>query len=176
MQRDAESAPAASRLTTRGARALLLHPVRVLRRLLAEHSSPRGLAAAGAYGAVIGAFPLIGLHTVLTIVGAKRLRLNRLVALGTCQLGFPPVVPALCIETGYYLRHGTLLTEVSMHTLWSEALERFWEWMLGACIVGPALATAVALAIYAVADGLRRSAAGASAAGGEKKAAPAGQP
>jgi uncharacterized protein (DUF2062 family) len=170
---------------TRAWRLLLLHPVSLIRALLAEHDRPRALGAAGAFGAFVGALPLIGLHTVLVYMGARRFMLNRIVALGANQLGMPPIVPALCIEIGYYLRHGTWLTEVSMRTIGREAPQRFWEWLLGALVVGPILAIAVGGAIWLLAvliqrrtpEGGEGSCAG-GARPGEKsgEAIPAGQP
>jgi len=93
---------------------------------------------------------------VLVYYGAQRLQLNRLLALGTNQLGIPPFLPALCIEVGYYLRHGTWLTEVSMRTLWREAPQRFWEWTLGAFVLGPVLAVVVGGAIWLLAVLMQR--------------------
>ena len=141
---------------TRAWRLLLLHPVRLINNLLAEHATPRSLGLAGAFGAFTGTLPIIGLHTVLVYFGAQRLKLNRLLALATNQLGMPPVVPALCIELGYYLRHGTWLTEISMRTLWREAPQRLWEWTLGTLVLGPALAVVVGGAIWLLAALIQR--------------------
>ena len=141
---------------TRAWRLLFLHPVRLINGLLAEHASPRSLALAGAFGMWAGALPLLGLHTVLVYFGAQRMQLNRLLALGANQLGMPPVVPALCIEVGYYLRHHRWLTEVSMRTLGHEAPQRFWEWMLGALLVGPAVAIVVGGSIWLLAVLIQR--------------------
>jgi uncharacterized protein (DUF2062 family) len=143
--------------TSRAYRLFLLHPIRFIRRLLAEHASPRSLGAAAALGVLVGASPLIGVHTFLVYYLACRLRLNRVMALGTNQLCMPPFVPALCIEVGYYLRHGEFLTEVSLRTLGREALERVLEWAIGACIVGPMLAVAVGGSVWVVAAYLQRS-------------------
>jgi uncharacterized protein (DUF2062 family) len=143
-------------LPTRVWRLFLLHPVRLINSLLAEHATPRSLGLAGAFGAFAGTLPILGLHTLLVYYGAQRLQLNRLLALGTNQLGLPPVLPALCIEVGYYLRHGTWLTEVSMRTLGREAAQRFWEWTLGACVVGPVLAVGVGGAIWLIAALMQR--------------------
>jgi len=145
-------------LPTRVWRLLLLHPVRLINSLLAEHASPRSLGLAGAFGVFTGTLPLFGLHTVLVYFGAQRMKLNRLLALGTNQLGIPPVVPALCIEVGYYLRHGTWLTEISMRTLGHEAPQRIWEWTLGALVVGPVLALVVGGAIWLLAARIQRRA------------------
>ena len=141
---------------TRVWRLLLLHPIRLINTLLAEHASPRSLGLAGAFGAFAGTLPILGLHTVIVYFGAQRLQLNRLLALGTNQLGFPPVVPALCIEVGYYLRHGTWLTEISMRTLGREAPQRFWEWLIGSLVIGPALAVVVGGAIWLLAAVVQR--------------------
>ena len=143
-------------LPTRVWRLFLLHPVRLISNLLAEHATPRSLGLAGAFGVFAGTLPIIGLHTVLVYYGAQRLQLNRLLALGTNQLGIPPFLPALCIEVGYYLRHGTWLTEVSMRTLWREAPQRFWEWTIGAFVVGPVLAVVVGGAIWLLAVLMQR--------------------
>ena len=143
-------------LPTRVWRLLLLHPVRLIRNLLAEHASPRSLGLAGAFGALAGALPVLGLHTVIVYFGAQRMRLNRLMALGTNQLGIPPVVPALCIEVGHYLHHGTWLTEISMRTLGREAPQRYLEWALGALFVGPALAVVAGGSVWLLAVLLQR--------------------
>jgi uncharacterized protein (DUF2062 family) len=143
-------------MTSRAYRLFLLHPVRLIKRLLAEHASPRSLAAASALGVLVGASPFLGLHTFLVYYLAARWRLNRLMALGTNQICMPPFVPALCVEAGYYLRHGEFLTEVSLRTLGREALQRFWEWLLGACLVGPALAVVVGGAVWLLAAFLQR--------------------
>lgn len=141
---------------TRMRRLLFLHPVQLIDHLLAEHAKPRSLGLAGAFGMLAGTLPIIGLHTVLVYFGAQRLQLNRLLALGTNQLCMPPVVPALCIEVGYYLRHGTWLTEISLRTLGREAPQRLWEWTLGSLLVGPALALVVGGAIWLLAALVQR--------------------
>ena len=138
-------------LPTRVWRLFLLHPVRLINNLLAEHATPRSLGLAGAFGALAGTLPIIGLHTVLVYYGAQRLQLNRLLALGTNQLGIPPFLPALCIEVGYFLCHGTWLTEVSMRTLGREAPQRLWEWALGSLVVGPVLAVVVGGGVWLLA-------------------------
>jgi uncharacterized protein (DUF2062 family) len=141
---------------TRLWRPLFLHPVRLINHLLAEHACPRDLALAGAFGAFAGALPILGLHTVIVYVGAQHFKLNRLLALGANQLGMPPFLPALCIELGYYLRHGTWLTEVSMRTLGREAPQRFLEWTIGSLIVGPVLAVVVGGSIWLLAALIQR--------------------
>lgn len=159
--------------SSRAYRLLLLHPVRLIRGLLAEHTSPRNLGGAAALGIVIGSLPFLGLHTVLVIFAARWLRLNRLLAFGTNQLCMPPFVPALCIEVGYYLRHGRFLTEITLQTIGREALERFWEWLIGSLVVGPALGAVVGVAIWLLATLQQRRGLGAEATGTEALRRPA---
>lgn len=137
-------------------RLFLLHPVRLIRFLVAEHASPRSLGLAGAFGAFVGTLPLIGLHTIIVYYGAHRFKLNRLLALGANQLGMPPVMPAICIEVGYYLRHGTWLTEISMRTLGREAPERILEWTIGSLVVAPAMGVVVGGAVWLLAVRMQR--------------------
>ncbi len=137
-----------------------LHPVRAIRVLLAEHATPGKLAAAGFTGVFLGTLPLVGIHTMAVLVAAGLLRLNRTAAVAASQLCMPPLVPALCIEAGYFLRHGRLLTEISWQTLGREGLQRLGEWILGSLLLAPLLGAIVALFIYAVAHGTRASTGG----------------
>jgi hypothetical protein len=63
----------------------------------------------------------------------------------------PPIIPALCIELGYFIRHGRFLTEISLKTIGYEGLERILEWFLGSLILGPTLGLLVGTTIYVVA-------------------------
>lgn len=134
----------------------LLRPLQSLRQLLTEHHTPAQLATAGALGVFLGALPLIACHTVAILFACGYLRLNKVAAVSASQLTMPPLVPALCIETGYFLRHGEFLTEISLETLGHQGLERLWEWLLGALLLGPLLAGAVALVVYLTAQSLLR--------------------
>jgi hypothetical protein len=73
------------------------------------------------------------------------------VALSASQLCIPPIIPALCIELGYFIRHGRFLTEISLKTIGYEGLERILEWFLGSLILGPALGLLVGTTIYVIA-------------------------
>lgn len=126
----------------------VFHPIRSLRVLLTGDNSPGRLAAAGALGVFLGALPLIAFHTVSILFSAGFLRLNKIAAVTASQLCMPPLVPALCIEAGYFMRHGSFLKEISLETLGYQGLERILEWFLGSLIVGPALAVAVAGIVY----------------------------
>ncbi len=63
----------------------------------------------------------------------------------------PPLVPALCIETGYFIRHGSFLTEISLETLGHQALERLLEWIIGSLVLAPAIAILVGGIIFLLA-------------------------
>jgi len=134
----------------------VFHPVRSVRLLLTENISPAQLAVAGGVGVVLGAAPLIACHTIAILFAAGYFRLNKVAAVSASQLCIPPLVPALCIETGYFLRHGEFLTEVSWRTLGHQGMERLYEWLLGSLLVGPLLALLVAGVIYGIAAALER--------------------
>lgn len=134
----------------------LLHPIRSLRYLLEHEATPWDLAKGGVMGVLLGASPLIGIHTLLILMVGNYFRLNRYSALAASQLCMPPFVPALCIEMGYYMRHGRFLTEFSLETLGAQVLDRFWEWFLGFWMVGPILALIVGVFILGVAHHLRQ--------------------
>jgi glycosyltransferase involved in cell wall biosynthesis len=130
----------------------LLHPIRSIGTLLTGDNTPDRLAAAGGLGILLGTFPLIAFHTLAILFAAGYLRLNKIVAVTTSQLCMPPLVPALCIETGHYLRHGAFLTEISLETLGYQAADRILEWIIGSLFLGPALAVLVGSLIYLMAQ------------------------
>jgi uncharacterized protein (DUF2062 family) len=130
--------------------------LRSLSALLTDNNSPEQLAAAGALGVFMGALPLIGCQTVTTLFAANFLRLNKMMALATGQICIPPLVPALCIEVGYFIRHGRFLTEISLRTIGYQALERVFEWFLGSLILGPILGIFTGAVIYVAALFLKR--------------------
>ena len=135
----------------------LRHPIRSIKKLLTQKMSPGKLAAAGALGVLLGTLPLIGIHTITILFAAGFFRLNRMVALSTSQVCMPPLVPALCIETGYFLRHGKFLTEISLQTLGYQALERCYEWLVGSILLAPVLAVLIAGVIYIMASFIKRT-------------------
>jgi len=136
-------------------RVSVLHPIRSLRRLLEENAAPSGLAISSALGVTLGAFPLFFCHTLVILGVAGYFRLNKITALAASQLCMPPMVPALCIEAGYFMRHGKILTEISLETLGYQALERIWEWLLGSLLVAPAMGLVAGALVYALAMAVR---------------------
>jgi uncharacterized protein (DUF2062 family) len=141
---------------TTGETVSVLRPIRSLRTLLTENTSPARLAAAGALGVFLGTLPLIAFHTIAILFAAGFLRLNKVAAVSASQVCMPPLVPALCIEAGYFMRHREFLTEISLRTLGYQGLERLWEWLLGSLLLAPLLALVVGAVIYVMALMLRR--------------------
>lgn len=123
----------------RGPGVSVFAPRRSVRLILAQSASAPQLAYAVVLGVVLGAAPLIGFQTLTILFAAGYFRLNRVAAVGASQLCMPPLVPALCIEVGYYMRHGVFLTEISWQTLGRQGIERLYEWMIGSLLVGPLL-------------------------------------
>lgn len=115
------------------------HPIQSLKILLTNNLPPGQLAAAGGLGVFLGTLPLIGFHTILILFAAGFFRLNKMVALSTSQLCMPPLVPAFCIEIGFFIRHGKFLTEISLRTLGYQGIERLFEWVIGSLILAPLL-------------------------------------
>jgi uncharacterized protein (DUF2062 family) len=128
----------------------ILHPVDSLKTLLRRNVSPKQLALSAGLGMFLGSLPLIACQTLTILVTANYFRLSKFAALSTSQLCIPPLVPALCIELGYFIRHGRFLTEISLRTIGYEGLERIFEWIIGAFILGPILGILVGGIVYVV--------------------------
>jgi glycosyltransferase involved in cell wall biosynthesis len=127
------------------------HPVNSIKALLTENTTPEKIAIAGALGVFMGALPLIACHMIIIILVSSFFRLNKVIALSTSQLGMPPFMPAICIETGYYFRNGCFLTELSVETLGYQAIDRVYEWFLGSLFIGPLVALIVGLIMFIMA-------------------------
>lgn len=143
--------------TDREGRVTALSPLRSLRVLLSHDATPKSIAFGVAIGVALGTLPLIGLHSIAILLVAGALKVNKIAGLAASQLCIPPFVPALCIEAGYYLRHGTFLTEVSLRTLGYEALQRLWEWLLGSLVLAPTFAVLLGGATWLLAVSVQRS-------------------
>ena len=137
---------------------LLRHPVLFFRQLLCEHASPAELGKAAALGVFIGATPAFSLHTVIIIFAARRMRMNVVMAVASQNVCIPPFVPFLCVELGYFIRHGQWLQELSMDAWVYQAHLRIWEWLLGSLVAGPVLAALVGFLVFNLAVLVRRKA------------------
>jgi glycosyltransferase involved in cell wall biosynthesis len=127
---------------------LLRHPGKVLRLLLQENATPEGLAMSAAIGLFLGVLPILFAHTLVILYVSLRLNLNKIVALNVQHLAMPPLVPALCIEVGYFMRHGHWLTDLSFATVFEQFSSRLYEWFLGSLIIAPLFAVLIGAAVF----------------------------
>jgi len=125
--------------------------------LLRENATPPLLGISAGVSTFLAILPLISCHMLVILYVSCRLRLNKVMALSIQNLFMPPLTPFLCIELGYYLRHGEFLRELSMQTVVYELHQRFWEWLLGSLIIAPVAAIAVGFIVYAVAKRLQKA-------------------
>lgn len=124
------------------------HPGKLLKMLLMENVTPAGLAMSAAVGTFLAVLPLLFVHTVVILYVATRLHLNKIVAVNVQHFFIPPFVPALCIEVGYYIRHGRWLMDISFATVFSQFHERLIEWFLGSLIIAPISAVLMGIAVF----------------------------
>lgn len=136
-------------------RQLLSHPTSFFNALLLEHASPVELGTAAAVGVFLATLPLIALHTVVIVYVATRLSLNRVMAVAIQNLCMPPFVPFVCVELGYFMRHGRWLRELTWAAWGQQAPQRVWEWLLGSLVVGPLLAAITGLLVFGSASWLQ---------------------
>ena len=134
----------------------LRHPLLALRELLVENATPGGLAAAAGVGAFCSTLPLPGFHTAAILYAAVRLHLNKIMAVNIQHFFMPPLVPLLCIETGYFIRHGCWLTEITFDTVCKQLGSRIIEWWIGAAVLVVPLSLLTALIVYVAALLIRR--------------------
>ena len=114
-------------------------------------------ALSAAWGIFCGSIAFIGIRQIGLFWGAGWWNLNRLLCVSFEKLCVGPLVPALCIEVGYFLRHGHWLTEFTLTTLGKQALQRIWEWIVGSLLVAPCLAGLAFVTVGTVGWVLRRS-------------------
>ena len=115
------------------------NPWQALKKICREHSSSFWLALAVWLGIFMGALPIIAGHTVAIIYVAHRLHINKVAALAASNLCMPPLVPVLCIQTGYYLWHGEFLLDFTWEKWLMEGHYRLLDWLIGSLVVGPVL-------------------------------------
>jgi uncharacterized protein (DUF2062 family) len=130
------------------AKDILRHPVKFLRKLLAENANPLGLAVSAAAGVFLGVLPIVSLHIVSTIYVTERLHLNKIMALAVQNICMPPFVPIACIELGHFMLYGKWFTDVSWQAVFGVIPQRLWEWFLGSLILAPLLAAITGVIVY----------------------------
>jgi len=106
-------------------------------------------------GTFLAVLPLIGVHMAVILYVCLRFKLNKVMALTIQNLFMPPLSPFLCIELGYFLRHGEWWTEFTLHNCLGELHHRVYEWLLGSLILAPLFALAAGAAVYAAASFIR---------------------
>ncbi|MDR3048399.1 MAG: glycosyltransferase family 2 protein [Elusimicrobiota bacterium] len=133
-----------------------LNPFKVILSQLKNKKEPFHLGISAAWGCFWGALALPGIRNFFLFVGVGWFNLNRLVAFSVDKLAIPPFIPFVCIEVGYYLRHGEFLTELSWQIIGRQFLQRIWEWILGSLIVAPIFAVLVGTIIFVLGHILRK--------------------
>jgi glycosyltransferase involved in cell wall biosynthesis len=136
---------------------ILRHPGKFIIMLLRENATPEGLAMAAAVGAFFAIIPLLFSHTIVILYVAARLNLNKVVAVNVQHFFMPPFVPALCIEAGYFMRHGRWLTDISFSTIFSQFSDRLLEWFLGSLIIAPLGAVLMGTIFFSAATLIRKA-------------------
>jgi uncharacterized protein (DUF2062 family) len=135
---------------------LLRHPGKMVRMLLKENATPEGLALSAAVGMFLAVLPILFAHSLVILYASMRLGLNKIVALNIQHLAAPPFVPALCIEVGYYMRHGRWLTDLSFATVFQQFSSRLFEWFLGSLIIAPLAAVLTGGVMYVTAATIKK--------------------
>jgi glycosyltransferase involved in cell wall biosynthesis len=135
---------------------LLRHPGTVLKMLLKESATPEGLALSAAVGMFIAVLPILFMHSIFIFYFSMRLNLNKIVTLNVQHLAVPPFIPALCIEVGYYMRHGRWLTDLSFATVFQQFSSRFYEWFLGSLVIAPLAALLSGAVMYVTAATIKK--------------------
>lgn len=135
---------------------LLRHPGKVLKMLLRESATPQGLALSAAIGLFLAVLPLPLMHSAVILYFSVRFNLNKIVTLNVQHLAMPPFMPALCIEVGYYLRHGRWLTDLSSAKVFTQFSARIYEWFLGSLFIAPLAAVLIGAVMYVTATTIKK--------------------
>ncbi|MDR2427019.1 MAG: DUF2062 domain-containing protein [Endomicrobium sp.] len=135
-----------------------LNPFKVVSEQMKKNDNPFHLGISAAWGSFCGAIALPGIRAFILVIVAGWFNLNRVVAFSVDKLAMPPFIPFVCIETGYFLRHGKFLTEVSWQILGQQFLQRVWEWILGSLIVAPLFSILIGSIVYIIGKIMRAGA------------------
>ena len=128
-----------------------------LKENLSQKDSIKRNALSAGWAIFCGSLALPGIRQVLLFWGAGWWNLNRLLAICFEKFCIGPFIPALCIETGFFIRNGHFLTEFTLDTLGKQIFQRVWEWFLGSLIVAPVLAFITFIIVLGVGFVLQRS-------------------
>jgi glycosyltransferase involved in cell wall biosynthesis len=137
-------------------RLISLNPFKVVVEQAKKDGNPFHAGISAAWGAFCGTLALPGIRTMILMLGAGWFNLNRAVAFSVDKLAMPPFIPFVCIETGYFIRHGKFLTEIGWQVLGRQFLQRVWEWFLGSLLIAPVFAILIGIMTYFIGIVLRK--------------------
>ncbi|MDR2735166.1 MAG: glycosyltransferase [Spirochaetota bacterium] len=137
-------------------RIISLNPFRVLREEMKRRENPRLLGVSAAWSVFWGSLALPGVRAMCLLAGVGYFDLNRPIALTMDKLALLPLVPAVCVEVGFFIRYGVWLTELSVTTLADQAGQRIWEWFLGSLVVAPVCAAIAGCTVYSISILIRK--------------------
>jgi glycosyltransferase involved in cell wall biosynthesis len=127
-----------------------VNPFKILKEQLKAEENPKRLGLSAAWSVFWGSLALPGVRTMCLLAGIGYFNLNRPVALTMDKLALPPFIPAICIEAGYFMRHGKWLADFNFTTLGYQAPQRIWEWVLGSLAVAPVFALLVGVIVFLI--------------------------
>jgi glycosyltransferase involved in cell wall biosynthesis len=127
---------------------IIFHPIKLLKTLLKEHTSPEDLGLAAFIGTILAVFPIPGFHSVAILYVATRFKLNRVMAFNIQHLFMPPITPLLCIELGHYIIYQQFLIDISFQTVIMQMPHRILEWIVGSIILAPIFAIITGFTVY----------------------------
>lgn len=134
---------------------LLRSPRKCIHLLLHENATPLGLGVAAGVGLILGAVPLLFVHSLVIIYVTARLNLNKVMALSIQNLCVPPVVPLLCIEFGYFMHYGHFFVPGHPRTIFTEIDQHLFHWLIGSLVLAPVIGLLGGLAVYFIARQLQ---------------------
>lgn len=115
--------------------------------LLLENSDPKSIAISVALGVFLGCTPLFGLHTILGLLLAIKLRMNKAGVFAGTHISnplFAPFVIYASVQLGWFLRHGHWLdlqfSRKGAKQLIHFADKLFFSWLAGSLVLGVTLA------------------------------------
>ncbi len=130
---------------------LLRSPRRCIQLLLHENATPLGLAVAAGTGLLLGALPLVFVHTLVILYVTARLNLNKVMAVSIQNLCAPPLVPILCIELGHLIHRGSFLALENPKSILTNLHEHLFHWLIGSLILAPVIGVIGGIVVYAIA-------------------------
>jgi hypothetical protein len=133
-----------------------LNPFKVVVEQIKKNDNPFHLGISAAWSMFCASLALPGFRNMILIVGVGWFNLNRLIAFSVDKLAMPPFIPFVCVEAGYFIRHGKFLTEISWQIIGRQFLQRVWEWFLGSLIVAPIAALVVGFIVFIIGCILRK--------------------